>query len=160
MKSIMTMLMLWCAASLPAQTVKLSWNPSPSPGVVNYRIYFGTNSGGYTSVSNAGLALTQTVVLPHGGRWYFAATAGDAFGNESDFSNESVHETKPAPPVLHGETWVRLVPVLQRSTNLVNWVPFAGAATWLPATNAQEFFRSERLTIESVQRVPAEPNNL
>jgi hypothetical protein len=61
---------------------------------------------------------------------------------------------------LHGETWVRLVPVLQRSTNLVNWVPFAGAATWLPATNAQEFFWSERLTIESVQLVPAEPNDL
>jgi len=160
MKPMLTALILLCVPMLPAQPVTLSWNPSPSPGVVNYRIYFGTNSGGYTSVTNAGLALTQTVVLPHGGRWYFAATAGDAFGNESDFSNEAIYEARPAPPVLHGESWVRLVPVLQRSTNLVNWVPFAGAATWLPATNAQEFFRSERLTIESVQLVPAEPNDL
>ena len=160
MKFILTLLILWCAASLPAQTVTLSWNPSPSPGVVNYRIYFGTNSGVYASVTNAGLALTQTVVLPHGGRWYFAATACDAFGNESDFSNEALWYARPSPPVLHGETWVRLVPILQRSTNLLDWSPFVGEPTWLPATKAQDFFRAERWTIERVQGVLPEPIHL
>ena len=150
---MLTALILFCAAMLPAQTVMLSWNPSPSAGVVNYRIYYGTNSGGYSSVTNAGLALTQTVVLPHGGRWYFAATAGDAFGNESDFSNEAMYQARPAPPVLHGETWVRLVPVLQCSTNLVDWSPFVGEPTLLPATKAQEFFTLRELQIERVRLV-------
>ncbi len=150
---MLTALILFCAARLPAQPVMLSWNPSPSPGVVNYRIYFGTNSGVYTSVTNAGLALTQTVVLPHPGRWFFAATACDAAGNESDFSNEARYEARLAPPVLHCESWVRLVPVLQRSTNLVHWSPCVGEPTWLPATKAQEFFTLRELQIERVQLV-------
>lgn len=157
---MLTVLISFSAVVSPAQTVRLSWDPSPSAGVVNYRIYFGTNSGGYTSVTNAGLALTQTVGLPHPGRWYFAATACDAAGNESDFSNEAVYVAKPAPPVLHGETWVRLVPVLQRSTNLVDWSPFVGEPTLLPATQAQEFFTLRELQIEHVQTVPPQPTQL
>ena len=157
---MLTAWILFCAVVSPAQTVMLSWNPSPSAGVVNYRIYFGTNSGCYSSVTNAGLALTQTVGLPHLGRWYFAATACDAAGNESDFSNEAVYVAKPAPPVLHGQTWVRLVPVLQRSTNLVDWSPFVGEPTLLPATQAQEFFTLRELQIERVQTVPPQPNQL
>jgi hypothetical protein len=153
MKKLLTSLILFCAALLPAQTVKLCWNPSPGEGVVNYRIYYGTNSGCYSSATNAGLALTQTVVLPHSGRWFFAATALDADGYESDFSNEVGWEVKPAPPVVHGETWVRLVPVLQRSTNLVDWSPLAGEPTLLPATQAQEFFTLRELQIERVQLV-------
>jgi len=160
MKWLLTIAMVACAFAVRAQTVRLAWGPSPSAGVVNYRIYYGTNSGDYTLTTNAGLALTQAVTLPHGGRWFFAATAMNEVGEESDFCHEAELLTRPGPPVLRTESWVRLVPVLQRSTNLVDWVPFAGAATWLPATNAQEFFRSERLTIESVQLVPAEPINL
>jgi hypothetical protein len=151
MKPMLTTLILFCATLVHAQAVALSWDPSTSAHVVNYRIYYGTNAGCYCSVTNVGLVLSQKLVLPHGGRWFFAATAVDANGNESDYSNEAVRETKPAPPVLHAETWVRLVPVLQRSTNLVNWSPFAGEPTLLPATKAQEFFTLRELQIERVQ---------
>jgi len=151
MKNLLTSLILFCAVLLPAQSVRLDWDPSPSADVVNYRIYFGTNSGCYTSTTNAGLALTQTVVLPHGGRWFFAATACDAAGNESDFSNEAVWDARPSPPVLHGENWVRLVPVLERSTNLVEWSAFASEPTLIPAMKAQEFFRLNRLEIETLK---------
>lgn len=160
MKNFLTMLILGCAAALRAQTVRLDWEPSPSVGVTHYRIYFGTNAHAYTLETNAGLKLEQVVVLPHPGRWYFAATACDAAGNESEFSNEAVHEARPAPPVLHGETWVRLVPVLQRSTNLVDWSPFVGEATLLPATQAKEFFTLRELHIECVPTVPPQPNQL
>ena len=160
MRTALTSLILLYAALLPAQSVTLAWDASPDASVAGYRIYFGTNSGSYIGVTNAGLVLTQTVVLPHPGRWFFAATAFDAYGVESDFSNEVQCSFRPAPPVLHGESFVRLVPVFLRSTNLVDWSPFVGEALWLPANQAQEFFRFDRLTLESVPVVSPQPTQL
>ena len=133
--------------------VRIAWDASPSPGITHYRIYFGTNAGNYSFVTNVGLVRTQTVVLPHTGRWFFAATAVDANGMESPFSNQVQWEAKPVAPVVHGESFVRLTPVIERSTNLANWRSVEGEATWIPATNAMEFFASRRLLIERVQRV-------
>ena len=136
-----------------ADSVRLSWDVSPSTNVVGYRIYCGTNSQCYSIVITVGLVQTQLVALPQRGRWFFAATAMDADGVESDFSNEVQYELKPAPPVMHGKTWVRLTPVIQRSTNLVTWESVAGEPTWVAATNAVEFFTTRRLLIERVQLV-------
>ncbi len=98
--------------------------------VAGYRLYYGTNTRSYQFVTNTGLMLTQAVVLPHGGRWFFAATAGTSTnGLESDFSNEVSWESKPTPPVMAGKTWVRLTPVFGRSTNLVAWGSVTGEAT-------------------------------
>ena len=152
MKRWLTTLILVWAAAAGAQHVTLAWDASPSPGVVNYRIYFGTNAGDYLFVTNAGLVLTQAVVLPHTGRWFFAATALDADGLESGFSNEVQWEARPAPPLVRGEPWVRLTPVIEHSTNLEDWGSFPGEPTWVAATNAMEFFATRRLLIERVQR--------
>ena len=122
MKRWLTTLILVWAAMVHAQSVTLAWTASASPDVSNYRVYYGTSSRNYTIVTNCGLVLTQTVVLPHTGRWFFAATALDTNDLESVYSNEAEWEAKPAPPLLHGETWVRLTPVIECSTNLSSWV--------------------------------------
>jgi len=153
MKRWLTTSLVFWAVMVHAQHVTLAWDPSPSPGVNNYRIYFGTNSGSYSFVTNTGLVLTQKVVLPYVARWFFAATAMDTNGLESDFSNEVVWEGKIAPPVLRSEAWFRLAPEFWRSTNQVDWVSFKGEATWLSATNQQEFFTMRGLLIERMQRV-------
>ena len=153
MKPILTILILGWALIAPAQRVKLAWDASPSPGVVGYRIHFGTNAGNYSFVTNVGLVRTQTVVLPHTGRWFFAATAVDANGMESPLSNQVQWEAKPVAPVVLGESYVRLTPVVERSTNLVNWQRLEGEATWIPATNTMEFFATRQLLIERVQKV-------
>jgi hypothetical protein len=153
MKTLLTILILLSATVLHAQTVRLAWDASPSPDVVGYRLHFGTNAGSYGYVANVGLVRTQAVVLPHTGRWFFAATAVDANGMESRFSNQVEWEAKPTAPVVHSETWVRLTPVIERSTNLVNWKTFEGEPTWIHATNEMEFFATRRLLIERVQRV-------
>jgi hypothetical protein len=142
----------WVAGA-KAQSVTLAWDASP--GVAGYRLYYGTNAGSYQFVTNAGLALTQSVVLPHGGRWFFAATAYTTNGLESHFSDEVVWESAPRPPVLVGEAWVVLTPVLERSTNQVVWGSVTGIPTWWPATNRAEFFRVNTLVIERVRRVVA-----
>jgi len=153
MKRWLTTLLVFWAVMVPAQHVTLAWDPSPSPSVVNYRIYFGTNSASYCFVTNAGLVLTQKVVLPYAARWFFAATAQDGNGVESEFSNEVVWEGRVAPPVLRSESWFRLAPEFWRSTNQVDWVSFRGEATWIAATNQQEFFTMRGLLIERLQRV-------
>ena len=136
-----------------AQSVTLAWDASPSADVGGYRVHFGLTSSNYTFVTNAGLVLTQTVVLPHAGRWFFAATAVSTNGLESAFSNEVQWEAKPVAPVVQGEPWFRLLPELWHSTNQVDWMSFKGEATWIAATNAMEFFTMRGLLIERVQRV-------
>jgi len=144
-----TLLVAWASAA-GAQQLTLAWDASASTNVVGYRLYYGTNTRSYQFVTNVGPALTQSVVLPHRGRWFFAATAYDTSGLESDFSSEVSWESKPTPPVMAGETWVRLTPVFGRSTNLVTWGIVTGEATWFPATNRAEFFRVSRLLMERV----------
>ena len=153
MKWTLTTLFLWFTPWLPAQSVTLSWEASLSADVVGYRIYYGPSSQNYIGVTNAGLNLQQVVVLPQSGRWFFAATAVTANGSESDFSNEVAWEPKPVPPVLHGQAWVRLSPVIERSTNLVSWQRVVGESTWFCATNPMEFFATRQLLIERVQLV-------
>ena len=150
MKRVLTALMMALAVAASAQRLTLAWDESPCGCAAGYRLYYGTNTRSYQFVTNTGLALTQSVALPHGGRWFFAATAVSTNGLESDFSNEVSWESKPVAPVMAGRPWVRLTPVFGRSTNFVTWGSVAGEATWLPATNNAEFFRVNQLQIERV----------
>ena len=150
MKWLWTTVFLAWAVTAGAQRVTLAWDASPSAAVAGYRVYWGTNSRAYFGVTNAGLVLTQAVALPHRGRWFFAATAYDTNGLESDFSSEVSWESKPAPPVMAGKAWVRLAPVFGRSTNLAAWGSVTGEASWFPATNRAEFFRVNGLLMERV----------
>ncbi len=156
MKAMLTFLLATLTTLVSAQKVTLAWDASPSTDAVGYRIHFGTNAGNYSFVTNVGLVRTQTVVVPHTGRWFFAATAVDANGIESPFSNQVQWEAKPTAPVVQSGAWVRLTPVIERSTNLVSWKTFEGEATWIAATNTMEFFATRRLLIERVQK-PTEP---
>jgi hypothetical protein len=153
MKGFFTVLLLALAGGMNAQDVTLAWDASPSASIAGYRIYYGTNSRAYGFVTNAGLVLTQRVALPCPGRWFFAATAYDGNGLESVFSDEVQWEAKPGAPAMHGEAFVRLAPVIERSTNQVDWSSLTGAPTFLAATNRTEFFRAQRLVVEDARVV-------
>jgi len=72
-----------------AGDVSLAWDPSPSEGVVGYKIYTGSSSGDYDEPIVIGDQTSYTVTnLTDGFYHYFAVTAFDAAGNESMFSNE------------------------------------------------------------------------
>src|SRR5437764_12876242 len=73
-----------------AGSATLAWRPSPSYGVVAYKIYYGTSSGSYQvalTVPNAPIA--QINGLVEGTTYYFVATAITATGSESPVSNEA-----------------------------------------------------------------------
>lgn len=91
----------------------LTWDPpleyeDASPilagEIVNYKIYYGTTSGGpYSfSVTVAGNVTSVTVTGLAKGTWYFVATATTTNGLESSYSTQvskSVSGTsKPKPP--------------------------------------------------------------
>lgn len=86
-----------------AASVLLQWDPSPSPEVAGYRIYYGVASGAYTNAVSVEEVTTATISgLVTGTTYYFAATAFDAAGSESEFSNEASlmvgSSTQPAAP--------------------------------------------------------------
>jgi Fibronectin type III domain len=72
--------------------VTLTWNPSPTAGVVGYKLYYGGRSGVYTneiSITNATVS-TISGLIP-GATYYFAVMAYDRDGLESPFSNEAAY---------------------------------------------------------------------
>ncbi|MBE7499936.1 MAG: fibronectin type III domain-containing protein [Verrucomicrobiales bacterium] len=102
----LALLLCLLAAPLPpaiAADVTLAWDPSPDATVVGYKLHWGGASGTYTSHLDVGNVLTATVPgLEPAVTYYFAATAYDGAGLESDYSNE-VEYTPPTsnqPPTL------------------------------------------------------------
>jgi len=90
----------WGALPAPAHTVTLAWNSSPSGSIAGYRLYYGTSTHVYTNLVDTGGTTTATVPLNSGVTYFFAVTAYDAIGLESEFSTE-VSYTVPSSATLH-----------------------------------------------------------
>ncbi|MHB1309158.1 MAG: putative Ig domain-containing protein, partial [Limisphaerales bacterium] len=74
------------------QSVTLAWDASPEPEVVGYRLYWGTTSGQYTASVDVGEVTSATISgFDPGAEYYFAATALNDTGTESDYSIEVSH---------------------------------------------------------------------
>lgn len=91
----------------PPPAIVCGWSHSPSTNVVAYKVYWGPSSGNYTNHIDVAYLTTATVTNVIRNTWYWlAATAVDANGLESDFSNEvSVRvPNKPNPPTAFNAT--------------------------------------------------------
>jgi hypothetical protein len=81
-----------------AGSATLAWQPSPSSGVVAYRIYYGTNSGRYQwSLGVPNTTTAQVTGLAAGTTYYLTVKAVDNAGTESTASNE-VYYSVPSSP--------------------------------------------------------------
>jgi fibronectin type 3 domain-containing protein len=96
---IMAMLMI-IPAITSAREVTLTWEPNSEPDLSHYIVYWGTASGTYTQNSgNIGLVTEYKVDIPNDNIvYFFAVTAVDTAGLESDYSNE-VHTLNLPPPI-------------------------------------------------------------
>lgn len=97
----------WIFASAAyAGDAALTWDPpttnvdgSPLIDLAGYNLYYGTSSGSYTTVIDAGNVVTATIPnLDEGIIYYFSVTAYDDLGNESGFSNEVSKAILGTPP--------------------------------------------------------------
>lgn len=91
--------LILAAPSSNTASVICSWSYDfvASPGVTNFIVYYGPNSGTYTNHMDAGTNLTLTISgLVRGQTYFFSATAQTAT-LESDYSNEA-SKTMPNKP--------------------------------------------------------------
>ena len=94
------LLSLFIPIALLADNVSLIWDPSPDENVAGYRIYYGVASRTYTNVVDVGY-VTNTIItnLTINVTYYFAATAYNILGMESDYSDEATYSSQyPVPP--------------------------------------------------------------
>jgi|Deesub1362B_J571_1020462.scaffolds.fasta_scaffold02822_7 hypothetical protein len=71
------------------ESLFIMWEPNREADLAGYRVYWGTSSRSYRWVVDVGKATEYEVTgLEAGTRYYFAVTAYDLAGNESDFSAE------------------------------------------------------------------------
>lgn len=125
------MLLVWMVAPAKAADVLLSWNPNSESDLAGYKLYRSTVSGQYGApVATLGKVTSTTLTLPQletDATYYFALTAYDLTGNESDKSAEvrklvagvsSIPVTPPSVTLtLHGDPAVEPWAVLASIVN-------------------------------------------
>ncbi len=95
-------MLLFMAPLAEAGTVSLIWDANGEADLAGYKLHYGNSpraQGSYTQTVpiNNKNATTWDLSLPTG-VYYFALTAVDLVGNESDFSNEVSAEVSDIPP--------------------------------------------------------------
>lgn len=89
--------LLFCVSAF-GREVTLTWEANSEPDLSHYVVYWGTASRVYVNNSgNIGLKTEYKVQLPNDDKiYFFAVTAVDEAGLESDYSNEvNTGEVKP-----------------------------------------------------------------
>lgn len=108
----------------------LTWCPSPT--AIGYKIYYGTSPGSYGEPIIKDNIPNHVVHQLGPGTYYFAVTAFDINGAESDFSNEVpltvVPEIVPGPAIINVS-----VPSILTNEAIVVWstsIECSGAVLW------------------------------
>ncbi|MDY6857618.1 MAG: hypothetical protein SWO11_23540 [Thermodesulfobacteriota bacterium] len=85
-----------------AKQITLQWDQNNNNQIEIYRVYYGNKSGNYLwskpvdKQTCYNSVCEFTVDLPNE-NWYFAATASDIYGRESDYSNEVYIDLSQSP---------------------------------------------------------------
>jgi hypothetical protein len=86
---VMSLGLAVCPLTLPAQSVTLAWNPSPSANVAGYMLYYGADGINFDNQMDAGTNTSATVTdLEPGSTNYFEVVAYDANNDQSPPSNQ------------------------------------------------------------------------
>lgn len=81
------------ASSAFAAQITLGWDTNNDPAVAGYILYYGSASEQYEGAIDVGMQDTYTLTdLEDGKPYHFAITAYDMDGNESEISEEIVHD--------------------------------------------------------------------
>lgn len=77
-----------------AQSVQLGWDASQDPAITGYHVYYGTACREYANQVDVGTNTTVTISgLCAGETYYFAVTAYNSAGEESNYSGEIAYIT-------------------------------------------------------------------
>ncbi|MGH7953509.1 MAG: fibronectin type III domain-containing protein [Limisphaerales bacterium] len=126
------------SAAIDAYGVTITWDPNSDGNVTGYRLYYGIASHSYANRIDVGNATTTTISnLTSGVTYYFAATAYNSSGLESDFSTEVTYTPGTSTSTLAtmrisaaapGQPFALTVAgqtghiyEIQATTNFINW---------------------------------------
>jgi len=142
------------ASAQSQSSVTLAWDPSPDGAIVGYRLYEGAATRTYTNVIAAGNATNASVSsLVSGVTYFFAVTAYDTNGLESDFSAEvsyTVALPTNSPPtialtsptdgaVYTAPATISLAAVVTANGHTISQVQFYDGATLLGTTTSAPY---------------------
>lgn len=98
MKSVWIIIFVLIASFAHADDVTLAWDANIEPDLAGYKLYWGLSSGNYEWNVDVGNVTEYTIkTIPPWVLVFYAATAYDTDGNESDYSNEVKHVIVPEP---------------------------------------------------------------
>ena len=128
---VVAAVLLASQAASHAASYQLAWNSNPEPDIVSYKVHVGTYSRSYTRTYSVASPAATISDLPDAPAYYFAVTAVNSAGQESDFSSE-VSTISPNSLVLTTALTVSSLQLtvnapegtvvrFEASTNLQNW---------------------------------------
>ena len=89
LKALFCFTISFCSLAIYAQGITLGWDPNTGDNVADYVVFYGTSSGRYDNVLDAGTNTIAAVKnLQAGTRYYFEVTAFDSNGIPSNPSAE------------------------------------------------------------------------
>ena len=92
-------IILFSLPGISAAQVTLSWDANTEPNLAGYKVYYGVSSGNYQLYKDVGKTTTTSISsLQSGSTYYFAITAYDHSGSESEYSNEVSYTPGPGCP--------------------------------------------------------------
>jgi hypothetical protein len=146
--SILLILLILSLCSRAA-SVTLEWDANTEPNIAGYRVYWGTASRTYSrTLSVTTTSATITNLFP--GTNYFAVTAFDDNGLESDFSDEVWTVIRPGKPTGFR---IRVVVALQSAAEADGpWETDALFASLDFADDPRRFYRAKMEVLPSLTR--------
>src|SRR6185503_6342545 len=81
-------LLLGSAAALRAAAVTAAWNANTDSDIGGYQLFYGTQTGVYTTTVDVGNVTSRAVTLTNGQRYYFAVKAYNTSSMTSAYSAE------------------------------------------------------------------------
>lgn len=136
--------------SVSAFGATLQWEPVPQPLVAGYKVYVGTFSRAYERVIDVGNVTGWTIDrAPLRVTNFYAVTAYDSFGLESDFSDEVAWARRTANLVVKFDGADDVIEIL----GTPDFQTFASLGTITPAASGAQFFVARAPTNLSVSAV-------
>ena len=111
--TVLSIILFLFTSQVYSAQVTLAWDPNTEPDLAGYKIYYGFSSGNYKVTVDVGNQTNCTIsTLQEGQTYYFAATAYDDYGNESEFSNEVPYYAPETDADLDGDGDVDVVDIM------------------------------------------------
>lgn len=131
-----------------AAGIQLAWDVNSEANIAGYRVYYGIVSRNYTTYIDVGNVTTYAVTnLPYSTTFFFAATAFNTAGVESELSVEASAMTAlppPLPPVPPAPPAnFRITNILQGASSVTGpWTNIANTVYNVP----KGFYRERMMT--------------